>query len=178
MRFIWITTLLFFTISCVPKSKRNEVFADLADEDSIVIVLKNYHLDSIPNAIEQFENAKSLVISIDSLNKWTIYPPVNAYNKTIDSPPFKYLPQEITELKNLRQLILYALNLKGLPEDFDQLENLEYLDLSMNKLDVSSELLKLKRLKKLKYLVLFGNRIDSMAMQNWKKENPEIEIIY
>jgi Leucine-rich repeat (LRR) protein len=158
-----------------PNSK---LFNDLIDKEEVTIVLNSYGLDSIPKEIRQLKKAKSLTISFDTLEGWTIYPPLSALNERIDSPPFNTLPDEITELKNLERLTIHGLDIARLPDNFGNLENLEHLDLSMNKLTVSNELVKLKGLKNLKYLSLFGNRIDTLIIKNWRNENPDIKIDY
>ncbi len=48
---------------------------------------------------------------------------------------FNELPKEITNLNNLKSLILKHNNIKSLPESFMDLKNLQKLDLSGNKFD-------------------------------------------
>ena len=144
----------------------------------MTIVLHDYGLDSIPAEIGLLKDAESLTISLDSLNGWKIYPPASSFDQRIDSPPFKILPEEFVALSKLKRLTIYGLNISELPDNFGDLENLEYLDLAMNKLTISKEVDKLKGLKNLKYLGLFGNRVDSVMIQNWKAEHPMLQVDY
>jgi hypothetical protein len=172
-----IIVLTVFLIGCSTSDKQNDFFKDVIGKEDILITLNTYGLDSVPREIGQLKNTKSLTILMDSAKRgWTIYPPLFATDPRLDNPPFKTLPNEITELKNLERLIIVDLNLSNLPSDFYKLENLEYLDLSMNKLTISKEIEKLKRLKKLKYLGLFGNRVDTIDIKKLKEEIPDIQI--
>jgi len=91
-------------------------------------------------------------------------------------PPFRQLPNEITELTNLQNLNLAALDLKTLPDNFGKLQKLDSLNLVANKLTISAESAKLKKLKNLKYLGLFGNKIDTADIRELKRENPNLVI--
>ena len=118
-----------------------------------------------------------LVVSPDPLETgWTIYPPLSAFEEYIDRPPFRYLPNEITGLTKLRDLTLRQLAIKTLPIEFDRLENLEKLDLSINKLTIKDEIDKLRNLKKLKQLTLFGNRVRKEDIVILKAANPALSI--
>ena len=172
--------LIVLIVACdKQKHKDVGVFKDLVDNEIVVIILANYGLDSIPAEIGQLKNAKSLTISYDSITDgWTVYPPLNALVKRIDLPPYNYLPEEILELKYLENLSLRDLNIKTLPGEFYKLENLKYLDLSMNKLILSNEIKKLAGLKNLKELLVFGNRVDSSDIKKLKVENPDLLVTY
>ena len=113
---------------------------------------------------------------MDSTSGWTIYPPLSALQQMTERPPFRQLPDEITELTNLKTLGLVGLDLKTLPDNFDKLENLDSLNLIFNKLTISNETEKLKKLKNLKYLALFGNRVDKVDIRELKRENPNLII--
>lgn len=178
MRSIQIIILATLVTSCLTKGTESKLFEDLRDKENVVIILNNYKLDSIPSEIGLLKSARTLTISIDTLHGWTIYPPLSVMDQRIDSPPFKNLPVEITTLKNLKRLTIHELNVRTLPDGFDKLDNLEYLDLTMNKLIISNELDKLKGLKNLKYLALFGNQIDDESIEALKKEKPGIQIDY
>ena len=175
LKFLILTILL---VSCNDKYGDSKLFKDLTDKTEVTIVLKAYGLDSVPKEIGRLTNAKTMTLTLDSLKGWTVYPPLSAVEGSVDYPPFKTLPDDISELRNLERLIVYKLNITKLPDNFGDLSNLEYLDLSMNKLTVSNEISKLKKLKKLKYLGLFGNRIDTLTIINWEKENPDLQIDY
>jgi hypothetical protein len=139
----------------------------------VVIYLNNYGLDKVPREIGRLKKARSLYITQDSAGGWTIYPPLSAL---IKMPPFRELPDEITDLINLKTLSLVGLDLKRLPDDFDKLENLDSLNLFFNKLTISDELEKLKQLKNLKYLDVSGNMVDTADILELRKANPNLTI--
>jgi Leucine-rich repeat (LRR) protein len=158
-------------------SQDQNVFANLSDIDSVVICLNQYGLKEVPRDIGQLTKAITLIISPDALKTgWTVYPPLNAFEEYIDKAPFRYLPNEITSLTKLRNLTLKQLAIKTLPTEFDRLENLEELDLSINKLTIKDEIDKLKNLKKLKHLAVFGNRVTKDDIASLKVANPTLSI--
>jgi Leucine-rich repeat (LRR) protein len=174
MKYIFLTTILFFSSSCEP----NYIFKGLENKEYVFINLKKYGLDSIPKEIGKLKKVKELEILMESTDGWTIYPPLSAIDKWIDEPPFRSIPSELLYLNGLEKLTLHGLNIQRLPEGLDKLENLKYLDLSMNKLTISKEIPKLKKIKKLKYLQLFGNRINKLEIEEWRKDSPNIKIEY
>jgi Leucine-rich repeat (LRR) protein len=171
-----IIILTTFLLSCSTTDNRTGLFDDFADKKKVVIFLSNYDLDSVPKDIQALGTAKYLYIAMDSGNVWTIYPPLSALQQRAEIPPFRQLPDEITDLTNLQNLGLVGLNLKTLPDNFDKLQKLDSLILLMNKLTISEELEKLKRLKRLKYLVLFGNKVDTTDINELKRVNPKLVI--
>ena len=174
MRHLIFILIFLLTISCEP----NHVFKDLVNKEKVFIALDKYELDSIPKEIGKLKKAKELEIFNDSVEGWTIYPPLSAMDQRIDSPPFRALPEELLHLGGLKKLTLYGLDIKTLPNNLEKLKELEYLDLSMNKLTIGNEISKLKKLPKLKRLELFGNRINMLQIEKWRKENPEVKISY
>lgn len=158
----------------------NHIFSELEDKENVWLVLSYYGLDSIPPQIGTLRNVKELTISLDTSNQWVVYPPSGAdfWEERLDSPPFRYLPMEIAELKQLSSLDLHGLDLRTLPDNFGQLSELTYLDLSMNKLDIAKELPKLKQLKNLREINVVGNKADIIALESWRAEMPELKIIY
>ncbi|WP_027077959.1 leucine-rich repeat domain-containing protein [Maribacter antarcticus] len=154
------------------------MFKEFENETVVFIGLVKYGLDSIPPEIGKLKSVEELIISQDSVMGWTIYPPANAMEKMVDMPPYKTIPDELTELKSLKKLNISGLRIRTLPPNFGQLKNLEYLDISMNKLDIKKEITKLKSLPNLKGLSIVGNRIDSTEIAKWNDDNSEIEIIF
>jgi len=170
---------IFLNLSCRPQNSDRNLFSDLSGQDSVVVILSTFGLDSIPPDIGKLTDVRNLTITQDSIKgPWIIMPPESAWMRMINSPPFKFLPDEITSLKTLNRLTIGKLNLKELPVDFSDLENLEYLDLSFNKLDISNELPKLKNLYRLNQLIITGNKLDSAELKNWIIERPDLRIIY
>ena len=126
--------ILALIMSC----EQNHIFKDLENKKVVFIGLAKYGLDSIPPEIVKLNEVQELTISLDSVMGWTIYPPLSAMAQMVDKPPFKTVPDELTELKTLKKLNISGLKIRILPANFGELKNLEYLDLSMNKLDLKS----------------------------------------
>ena len=162
--------------SCRDTGNDNNLFKGLIDKHEVAIFLNTYKLDNVPKEIGHLKNVKKLYIATDSVTGWTIYPPLSAIDERTSTPPFKYLPDEITQLVTLQRLSLIDLDLVALPDNFSNLENLDSLSLFMNKLTISNEIEKLKKLKNLKYIVLFGNKVDSTDVQELRKAIPGIFI--
>jgi hypothetical protein len=173
LQLIILTT---FLISCSTIDNKKGLFDDLADKETVVIYLKNYNLNSVPSEIGKLKKVKSLFITKESTSDWTIYPPSSALKQMTEVPPFRQLPNEITELTTLQNLVLAGLDLKTLPDNFDRLQNLDSLNLILNKLTISVEIEKLKKLKNLKYLGVYGNKIDTTDIRELKRENPILVI--
>ncbi|WP_271784722.1 hypothetical protein [Aquimarina algiphila] len=156
--------------------KPNHMFKKLENDKVVFIGLDKYGLDSIPPEIGKLKNVEELIIAQDSLMGWSIYPPASAMSQMVDLSPHKTLPDELTELNSLKKLNISGLNIRTLPTDFGHLKNLEYLNISMNKLDINNEISKLKSLPNLKVLTIVGNRIDSTQIKQWRNDNPNINI--
>jgi len=176
MRLFIFISLAATAWSCTPSSDQESLFHNLADRKSVVIYLAKYDLDTIPEDIRMLKNAERLLILKDSVGGWTVYPPLSAFREAVDFPPFRKLPAGITSLKNLRSLSLIELDLAELPEGFDRLQHLDSLSLSLNKLTISREVDKLKKLKHLRYLELYGNKVDTADVRALKRANPDLVI--
>lgn len=77
------------------------------------------------------------------------------------------LGEEITTLKNIKELQLYSIGLVSLPDSFKNLENLEALDLSGNNFNEVPAILTPENFKHLKHLDLVANRryvIDDLTL--------------
>jgi len=170
---ILLTTIL---LSCSTTDKGN-LFDNLTDNETVVIYLRKYKLDHVPNEIGRLTSTKHLYITMDTVG-WTIYPPLGSLPQPTDSGPgqSQKLPNEITKLTNLKTLSLVRLRLKQLPDNFDQLKNLDSLDLMMNRLVIKDEIQKLKGLTSLKYIQLFGNVVDSVDIVELRENNPGLVI--
>ena len=153
------------------------IFSDKQDEESVTIILSEYGLTNVPKGISSLKNARTLTI-LKNENAWATFPPKSAWSKMVDSPPFDILPNEITALSQLEELNIPGLNLKNLPDNFFELENLQSLNLSMNKLDITKEMSKLKQLRKLTSLTIYGNKLDTAQIQTWIRSSPGLTIDY
>jgi Leucine-rich repeat (LRR) protein len=162
-------------LSC--KSRNPEpVLQSLRGNSDVKIYLSEYNLENVPKEIGTLKGVKRLYISKDTIQGWTIYPPLSALGQNKMTPPFKHLPKEITQLTTLQTLTLVNLDLVTLPDDMYKLENLDSLILFMNKLTISNELNKLKSLKRLRYLGLLGNNVTADDLDQLKKSIPGVAI--
>jgi Leucine-rich repeat (LRR) protein len=171
-----LLTILLTTVilSCSTTDKEN-LFDNLTDKETVIIYLSKYNLDSVPSEIGRLTNTKRLYITMDTVG-WTIYPPLGGLPQPTDSGQSQKLPSEITKLTNLKTLALVRLRLNQLPDNFDQLKNLDSLDLMMNRLVIKDEIQKINGLKNLKYIQLFGNVVDSVDINELRKNNPGLVI--
>ena len=177
MRFFKVT-LALLVMSCSTNNSQNQLFEDLKDQETVVIFLSQYGLDSIPAEIGNLKSATTLYIKKDEKDTvgWTVYPPLSAFQNPVFSEPFRKLPTEISQRQKLKGLNLSNLDIHELPDSFEDLRNLTKLDLSFNKLTIADEIGHLKPLKKLKYLRLTGNKVDSTDIAVLKAEIPGISI--
>lgn len=165
---------LFILLSCNTDNQNNNLFDDLVGKTDVAIFLNTFQIDSVPSEIGQLIGVRRLYIASDSITGWTVYPPFNAMSERINTPPFRHVPDEITTLTSLETLVLNDLDLVSLPDDFGNLKNLDSLSLFLNKLIISNEMEKLKQLKNLKYIGLFGNRVDSLDVHELQRSIPGI----
>ena len=146
---------------------------------SVVINLDELSATEIPEEIGHLTGATDLTIQLTEPNRnWTVYPPLSWFETRELKEPFRKLPESIGQLKRLRSLQLSNLDINKLPETITELSNLEHLDLSMNKLDISSELPKLRKLPRLKHLRVLGNHFDEQEMQEFKRGHPNLTVEY
>lgn len=172
----WPFIILIVIVSCSMKENESHLFDDLLNDEFVVINLKKYKLDSVPEEIGRLKNAKSIRIFLTGSEGWVIYPPLSVLGEQAKTPPFRSLPKAITDLRNLRTLELVGLNLKALPEGFDNLQNLDSLTLVLNKLTIKNEIQKINSLKNLKYLGILGNIVTTEDLAELKKANPGLTI--
>lgn len=145
----------------------------MVDKETVVINLVDYALDSVPREIGRFKKVKSLSIGNQSDTGWVAYPPLLV---RIEQPPFQQVPDELTELSDLKTLRLVGLDLNRLPDKFERLQKLDTLDLFFNKLTISDELEKLKKLENLTYLDIRGNKVDTADIRALKESNPHLTL--
>lgn len=169
--------LLILLAGCTSLKTSSALFEDLVGCDNVVIYLNKYKLDSVPVEIGMLKNVRSLRIAKDSTSGWTVFPPASAFKEITKKPPFRQLPDAIASLTTLQNLDLSGLDLKSLPDDFDKLQNLDSLNLMLNKLVIANEIDKLRKLKRLKYLAIFGNDVDTSDVLELRKHNPSLIIV-
>jgi len=148
-------------------------------DKSITITLDELTTQEISERIWDNKELNQLTIQkTKSKTKWSTYPPLSWYETVKFVPPYWVLSSKIGRLKNLKSLVLVDLDIQTLPDAITELQQLEELYLSFNKLEVSDELWKFKELKNLKRLVLYGNHYDLKEMQNYQRLFPELLIEY
>ena len=162
MRSVPITILILF-ISC--STKQQNPLDKFQGETTVVITLDELPEKKIPEEIGQLTSVTDLTIqATQPTENWTVYPP--RYFETRElKEPFLELPASIGQLQSLKSLRLSFLDIHELPVSIAQLNNLEFLDLSMNKLELSKELSKLKGLSNLKHLRIMGNHYEEEEMK-------------
>ena len=149
------------------------------NQATVVINLDELPSNEIPEEIGQLTNTTDLTIQpTRPQGRWSVYPPLSWYETREYKEPFRKLPESIGRLKSLKSLRLSNLDIHELPETIAELSNLEFLDLSMNKLDISNELSKLNKLPNLRHLRILGNHFEEYKMQDFKRQNPDIQIEY
>ena len=169
-----IYIVIFFLLSC--QSKKKNLFESFQNESDVEIYLSKFRLDSVPKDIGLLKEVKRLYINSDTAKGWTVYPPLSSLGKDNLAPPFRHLPDEITELTQLQSLTLVNLDLVALPDNIYRLENLDTLILFMNKLTIKNEIEKIKRLDKLRYLGILSNDVTANDLIDLKKTNPRLTI--
>ncbi|PTB93016.1 hypothetical protein C9994_13390 [Marivirga lumbricoides] len=170
--------LLLLISSC---NERKEISAFKIDpyisEKEAKVILNEQGYDKIPEEVGTLGNITKLTISEDA-NLWSVFPPLEDWDRMIDNAPKNKLTPAIAKLKSLEYLGLGVLNLTELPDEFVELKQLDSLNLTLNFLIIANEIDKLKKLKNLSYINITGNRIDTTQILQWQKENPNLEIIY
>ena len=166
MRDLTFLILLFF-FSCSEKNSRQETEIDL----------RSQRITIIPDSVFEFKNLIKLELGA---NEVIFYPPLSALPESnFEKNQISKLPEKISELKNLKVLIINSNDLKSLPNSISKLKNLEILDLALNKnLDIVAELSKLKLLPKLKILKITDTKFDIEDLKIIKKSlEPKIKIV-
>ncbi|MBX2844049.1 MAG: hypothetical protein KTR26_19920 [Flammeovirgaceae bacterium] len=149
------------------------------NEKSAVINLDEIQTNEIPHEIGELTTIEKLIIQPTKTNgNWSVYPALSWYENREIKPPYRFIPVEIGQLKALKSLSLVNLDIKELPETLIHLQSLEFLNVSLNKLELENELPKFRVLKKLKHLMVLGNHYNELEMQKFKAEFPSLNFEY
>ena len=171
--------IIFFTCFCACDPRPVSLFREFQDQDSVMIILSKYELDTVPPAIGDLKSCENLII----VNKegWSVFPPESAWasilEKHLKTPPFRTLPAELMQLTRLRSLSVANLDLVEIPEGINNLHFLEELNVSFNKMDITRELYKLESLHSLRKFTISGNKYDTLKLENWSANHPEVVVI-
>ncbi len=171
-----LITLAFLIAALQFSCSRQTLYDNDINASDVTIVLSDNNLSEVPGDINRFTKAESISILLDGQNGWKIYPPMSA--RLNSDVPKKVLTGSVCDLTELKVLSISGLGYTQLPECFSNLRNLEILDLSMNSLDINSEMQTLRKLPSLQELSISGNYFDKEIMEAWRKENPDLNIIY
>jgi leucine-rich repeat protein SHOC2 len=124
---------------------------------------------SLPSYAQEIDLSKEKTFK--NLEK-ALQNPEEVYKLDLSGQKLKVFPEEILQLKNLRELNLSKNKLKEIPDAIRELKELSYLNLSKNKLQQISK--GICDLKKLNYLDMSQNRIQGFPeeigqLRNLKK---------
>jgi len=151
-------TITLFLLSCL--TIKGQVFTH-----SDTLIISHEVIDSLKKELEQKwnRNYKFLRIKIPSNQTgWNVYATVQNRAKIENSPSYSLdnemdlLPESIGKFKNLEYLDLSFLGLKKLPESITKLDRLKILDLSFNSIDIGAELEKIKSMKSIEIIKIYG----------------------
>lgn len=155
-------------------------FFSCAENDTLKrtkIDLSSQRLTSIPDSIFKYKNLTELELGAKEV---IFYPPLSALSESDkERNRISELPEKISELKQLKVLILNSNDLKSLPNSISNLKNLEVLDLALNKnLNILTELPKLKLLPNLKILKITDTKLSMADLEIIEKTlNSKITIV-
>ena len=163
-KIILLLSIVTLSVSC--KSHRNELKIDLKDKK----------LTKIPNSVFENKNLTELDFGPKEI---IFYPPLSAIEDE-NQNQISELPERISELTQLKKLILNSNKLSELPNSITKLENLEVLDLALNKnLDILNEIPKLNKLHKLRVLIITDTKHNSSDLNLIQETlNKNIKLIY
>lgn len=148
-------------------------------KNRVLITLDELATKGIPDNLWTNETITELTIQkTRPKNEWSTRPPISWYEHLDFAPPYWVLSDKIGQLTELKSLILFEMDIQSLPDSIVELQKLEVLNLSFNKLEVSNELDKLKQLKSLQQLILYGNHYVESEMQVYKNMFPDLIIEY
>jgi len=148
-------------------------------ENALVVTINELVTQEIPDSVWSNLNTTQLIIQKERPKKqWSTRPPLSWYEHLDFAPPYWVLNDKIGQLTELKSLILFEMDIQILPDSIVELQKLEVLNLSFNKLEISNELDKLKQLRNLKHLILYGNHYVESEMQVYKNMFPDLIIEY
>lgn len=167
-------TMLLFIVSC--GDKKESPMAPFANESTVRINLEELGISDIPEEIGELTQVE--LLSIQAKKEADENPSIEEYETRAITEPFRKIPSSIGKLKNLKKLLLVNLDINEIPDAISDLENLEYINLSFNKLDLNTELPKLKNLKNLKHVRVIGNQYEEAVIAQLISEMPSVKIEY
>lgn len=163
--------IIFFIL--IPS--KPDTFAQIK-KNELTVDLRGLHLSKIPDSI--YSNKSIVHLNLGSKNV-IFFPPLSA-STDMNSNEITFISESISNLTNLKSLILNTNKLTYLPNSITKLKNLEVLDLSLNKdLKIILEIKKIKQLPKLKVLKIVDVKMTRDELDIILKNlSSEINIIY
>ncbi len=142
-------------ISLEETLKRKEVGLRIENNHVVELVCNGCNLSSLPESFSELGSLERLSLWH---NQFTIFPEIitqlpNLRFLMLGWNPLRTLPGSISKMNNLRELNLYDTKLTVLPESFGNLNDLTELTLSMNPLTALPE--------------SFGNLINLQILEMW-----------
>ncbi|MEM9858129.1 MAG: hypothetical protein AAF843_12265 [Bacteroidota bacterium] len=124
--------------------------------------------------------AEHLIIRVIENTGWAVYS-MNLDDSGFTpafshSMPLETLPENVAKVKTLKRLSISGLGLHTLPESLLQLPNLQVLDVSFNRLDLSRELPLFQKMTALTALNVHSNKMDHTLIEKVKKALPNVKV--
>ncbi|HEY1045135.1 MAG TPA: hypothetical protein VGF79_01770 [Bacteroidia bacterium] len=159
--------ILVLAIGCKPSRNSEHLRLDLSNQSLLII----------PDSVYSLRELESLQLG----NEFTLYPPLSALANEQDSISnlnrITEISSEVAKLKRLRYLGTCNNDLKSIPKEIVELNQLDTLDLSFNKhLNIKASFETLKLMSGLKYLNIVETTVDSSTLSQLKKALPNTKI--
>lgn len=147
----------------------------IIDKDSVEL-----GLEAIKKIDKQTESL-IIVVKGNESRSWTVYPP-NATGRLYLTSQYDYptklsqLPNEIESLEVLNYLDVSFLGIQKLPK-FDKLDNIKFLDISHNPIDIGREIPNILKISSLKVLNIQGCDFSEEDISSILISRPDITIL-
>ena len=121
---------------------------------------------------------KELIIQLKGNNAgWVVFSksPWDNYSCSYSYPKkMGKLPNSIGKLREIEVLDISFLGLTSLPQSITRLTKLKSLNISFNRIPIANEIDKLRKLKNLRFLRIYGCEIDESILWNISSRLPDV----